>query len=327
MGRLLPQLPGYEVVNRIGEGAGATISLGVERASRRQVAIKQVVSENEETDKFVTQAENEYEVAHQLDHPFLRKYYDIVRVKKWFKTREVFLVMEYIDGQRLEENVPSSHVDRVKIFIDVAEGLRAMHAAGFVHADIKPNNILLVPGNGVKIIDFGQSCPIGHRKERIQGTPDYMAPEQINRHPLDHRTDIYNLGASMYWTFTGKFFETGMQAAEPGSPQHVIAGRRDSQPPHELNPDIPLALSKLIMECCANRQDQRPRDMKAVISRLETAMHTLEKRAAETAANDKPSSGGPPGGDDEISGVSAAPPPDHADDTFWADLGIDPGPH
>lgn len=323
MGRLLPQLPGYEVMNRIGEGAGAVISLGVEAASRKQVAIKHVLNHDNENEKFVIQAENEYEIAHGLDHPGIRKYYEIFRTKKWFKTRELFLIMEYIDGVRLEDHVPETFAERIQLFIEVAEALQAVHHAGYVHADIKPNNILICPDGRVKIIDFGQSCPLGHRKDRIQGTPDYMAPEQINRHPLDQRTDIYNLGASMYLAFTGKYFETMISLAEPGSPKHEIESRRANLPPHEINEDIPLALSKLISECCEARPDNRPRDMKAVISRLQTALHTLDRREnGADAKKPKPK----PKPVAEKPKVPDVPADDDADDTFWEDLGLDDPP-
>lgn len=271
-------LPGFEYVGRIGEGAGATICKALERATLRTVAIKHVRNEDGQQEKFIVQAENEYEVAHQLHHPFLREYYDIKYVKKWLKTKDVYLIMEYVDGERLEDRVPEELEDRIRVFIDVAEGLHCMHTAGYAHADIKPNNIMLLPDGHVKIIDFGQSCKLGHRKERIQGTPDYIAPEQVNRHPIDQRTDIYNLGATMYQVFTGKHFETVMSSAEPGMRKHEVEARRDRVPPHELNPEIPLALSKLIVECCATAQSERPDSMKAVKSRLETALHTLERR-------------------------------------------------
>ena len=72
----------------------------------------------------------------------------------------------------VEEAIVRRIEEKVAVFMKVAEGLHAMHRHGFVHADIKPNNVLLSPDGGLKIIDFGQSCPMGHRKERIQGTPD-----------------------------------------------------------------------------------------------------------------------------------------------------------
>lgn len=279
---VLPQLAGYELIAPLGRGAGATISLAQELATRRAVAVKHVVCREPEDARFLAQAETEFRVASQLDHPSLRKCYDMVRVRRWLKTRELFLIMEYVDGVRLEDECPERLEEIVKIFMRVADGLHAMHLAGFAHADIKPNNILLCAGGDIKIIDFGQSCPLGHQKERLQGTPDFMAPEQVERRNIDHRTDIFNLGASMYWVVTGKWFRTMISTAPTAAKKIEIESRRGSEPPSELNPHIPLSLSKLIMECCEPNPEARPPDMRKVSSRLEVVLHLLGQRERGT---------------------------------------------
>ncbi len=291
MPRTFAQLPGYEVVKRIGRGAGAIIYEARENTTRRTVAVKHVVRHGPKDDRFIEQAEIEYQVAHQLDHPYLRKCYDVFRIRRWLKTRELFLIMELVDGQRLDNHYqtpPTKDIARVvELFIRVAEGLQAMHKHGYVHADIKPNNILLTSDGGVKIIDFGQSCPVGHIKKRIQGTPDYIAPEQVALAPLDQRTDVYNLGATMYWVLTGKAFSTILPGAPAGSKKVTIEARRGNAPPHESNPEVPLPFSRLIMECCASDRDQRPADMGKVISRLETILMLIHRRQ-ESAASPPP---------------------------------------
>jgi len=288
MSRTLVNLPGYEMVRRIGRGAGAIIYEGRRLSDRSRLAIKHVVRRGPSEDRFIEQTENEYNVAHRLDHPNLRRYYELVRVRRWLKTRELFLLMEYVEGETLEVRCkrrppPREFDELMAIFTEVAQGLQAMHRSGFVHADIKPNNVLLSPA-GVKIIDFGQSCPIGFRKQRIQGTPDYIAPEQVARHPLDQRTDVFNLGATMYWVVTGKWFRTLLNMGETGAKKIEIDARSGSEPPVQVNPDVPLALSRLIMECCAPRPDDRPQDMKEVISRLELTRHLLRKEASASSA-------------------------------------------
>lgn len=275
--RVLPQLQGYEIVDWLGKGAHATINLAVERSTRRKVAIKHLVRRTAADDKFLAQAETEFAIAQAVDHPTLRKCFEMVRVRKWLKTSELFLIMEYVDGETLEQVCPERMADIVALFIRIAEGLNAMHRAGFAHCDIKPINILLTEDGSPKIIDFGQSCPLGTVKERIQGTPDYIAPEQLERKPIDHRTDIYNFGATMYWVFTGKAFATKMQVAPVGTKKIDVDARRGSDPPHEINPKVPLALSTLILECCEESPEARPRDMKQVIARLEVAQHLCER--------------------------------------------------
>jgi len=287
--RSIPQLPGYEIVERLGRGAGASISLAIERSTRRRVAIKHVVRHGPRDDRFVQQAENEFEVAHQLEHPYLRQYYDLVRVRKWMKTRELFLIMQYVDGVRLEDHCPEDLDQKVDIFVKVAEGLHAMHRQGYLHADIKPNNILLTTDGELKIIDFGQSCPTGHRKDRIQGTPDYIAPEQVRRDTLDERTDVYNFGATLYWVVTGKWFKTVMPAAPAAARKITLDAQRGNEPPNEVNSDIPVPLSRLIMDCCEPVPADRPRDMREIISRLELVQH-LRARKQDTAASSEPQS-------------------------------------
>ncbi|MCK4340769.1 MAG: serine/threonine protein kinase [Phycisphaerae bacterium] len=291
--RSIPLLPGYEIIERIGRGAGAVISLARDITDGRRVAIKHIVRQTPEDDRFIAQAENEYEVARRFKHPYLRRCYDIVRVRKWLKTRQLLLIMEYVDGVRLEDHRPESLEQVVPIFKKVAEGLHELHNYGFAHADIKPNNILLAKDGGLKIIDFGQSCPLGHTKERVQGTPDYMAPEQVHRAAIDQRTDVFNLGATMYWVVTGKWFKTLMPVAPAASKKIAIEADRGNDPPHQLNPETPLPLSKLIMECCEMAKDNRPRDMREVLSRLEMVQHLLTRSRPRRARRSRGS--GQPG--------------------------------
>src|SRR5205809_142124 len=81
-----------------------------------------------------------------------------------------------------------------------SSGLEALHHMGYIHCDLKPNNILVDPGGQVKVIDLGQACKVGTAKSRIQGTPDFIAPEQVKCEAVTARTDVFNLGATMYWT-------------------------------------------------------------------------------------------------------------------------------
>ena len=275
--RAIPLLPGYEVISRIGRGAGAVISLARDSLQGRHVAVKHIVRKGPEDDRFIAQAENEYAVARQLDHPYLRKCYDLVRLRRWLRVRELVLVMEYVDGDRLEDECPRDLPTVLDVFRKVAEGLAALHEYGYAHADIKPNNILLTPGGGLKIIDFGQSCPLGFAKERIQGTPDFIAPEQVYRAEIDQRTDVYNLGATMYWVVTGKWFRTLVTVAPPTATRIPLQSQRNNDPPHELNPLIPLPLSRLILDCCEAAKDRRPRDMREVLSRLEVVEHLVSR--------------------------------------------------
>lgn len=196
-------LAGYEILSRFGEGAGSVIYAGRHPRTNKVYALKHVVRAHPEDQKYLDQAIQEYEVASQLTHEGLRKAIKLIKKHKWFKTNEVIVVLEPVNGKSLLDHRPEQRKILFHIFRNAAEALMALHDQGYVHADVKPNNILVTANGGVKLIDFGQSCKMGAVKERIQGTPEYMAPEQLNRGALDGRTDIYNLAATLYWCLTG----------------------------------------------------------------------------------------------------------------------------
>jgi serine/threonine-protein kinase len=148
-----------------------------------------------------------------------------------------------------------------------------MNAKGFVHSDMKPNNIVLSPEGVVKVIDMGQSCPLGTIKARIQGTPDYIAPEQVHRRPLDARTDVYNFGAALYWVLTGKPIPTAL----PQRGSMTMNADLSIVPPENINNQVPASLNKLVMDCIETQPKNRPNSMNDVASRLSLIGHTLRK--------------------------------------------------
>lgn len=271
MGKDILDIGGFTILRRIGTGARSTIYLATDEEDDATVALKRVIFEKSEDARVFEQVETEYKVAHQIDHPYLRKCYKLKKIRSMFKAKELLLSMEYFDGQTLEEFPTLSLGDVLLVFRMVASGLAAMHQHGFVHCDIKPNNILLAKSGSIKIIDLGQSCKIGTTKQRIQGTPDYIAPEQVRRKPLGPKTDIFNLGATMYWALTGKHAPTLIPKKNKfGLP--VTEARRA---PHELKKQLPLGISKLVMDCIEDDPANRPRNMMNVISRLDLMVHSI----------------------------------------------------
>ena len=142
----------------------------------------------------------------------------------------------------------------------------------------------------IKIIDLGQSCKIGTTKRRIQGTPAYIAPEQVRRKPLGPRTDIFNLGATMYWALTGKNVPTLI----PKRNRTLIPKKnatlgmvipRNYPAPHELKKRIPIGISRLVMDCVKDNPTQRPPNMMMVISRLDLMIHSLLGSKIKTNKN------------------------------------------
>ncbi len=276
----LPELDDYEIISCLGYGARSTIYAVSEKKTGQVYALKRVVRKSPEDDRFLEQAEQEYAIASQFDHPALRRCIRLIRKRKMLKTSELQMLMELVDGTSLDVHRPNSLTKQIRIFLQVASGLAAMHRLGFVHADIKPNNILVNEHMLVKIIDFGQSCTIGTVKQRIQGTPDYIAPEQVGRGPLTAATDVFNFGATMYWCVTDHHIPTLI-------PKKKVDGEKDKprelRKPHELNPKIPMPLSRLIEDCVQNRPSHRPPDFSTVIPRLELALTVTESEATVVA--------------------------------------------
>ncbi len=270
-----------------------------------------MVRNTADDERFFKQTETEYKVSSKVDHLHLRRSYLIRRVRKRLVVKELLLVMEYVDGLNLEKARPNRLSTFLTLFRNVAMGLEALHASGYVHTDIKPTNIMIARGGVVKIIDFGQACPLHHRKERIQGTPDYIAPEQVRRLTLDRRTDVFNLGATMYWALTSEKYPTEIRGTDARGGINVITSHKPIAP-IELNDKIPVSLSKLVMECCRENPAERPTDMKQVIERLGVARKLWTKfrkslRAGQDAAATPPVE------------AASAPPMEPNDDGFDAE--------
>jgi len=272
------KLLNYEVLEKLGEGARSTIYAVMDPLTKQNFALKHVIREDSKDIRFVEQMENEFAISRLFNHPNLRRSYDLKIIKSMLlKVNEAFLIMELFNGKALDVHLPPSLVDIVDCFIQAAQGLKAMHVMGYVHCDIKPNNILRNDSGMVKVIDFGQSAKIGTVKERIQGTPDFIAPEQVTRRPVSVQTDVFNLGATLYWSLTGKHIPTAYTVNKKGENSFLLDTRIDT--PQDLNSKVPGALSNLVMECIATKAQKRPAEMDQVITRLELAKHVLTRPA------------------------------------------------
>lgn len=272
---------GFTIIKRLGTGARSTIYLATDEQNKTKVALKRVIFERPEDARVFEQVETEYKIARRIDHPYVRKCYKLKKMRSLFKVKELLLSMELFDGKNLEDSPTLSLLDVLLVFRMVASGLHAMHQQGLVHCDIKPNNILLSKAGSIKIIDLGQSCRIGTKKQRIQGTPDYIAPEQVRRKPLGPKTDIFNLGATMYWALTGHNVPTLI----PKKDSFGLPIQQTSRAPHEVKKRIPVGISKLVMDCVKDNPAERPRNMMTVISRLDMMVHSILGDRTKTNKN------------------------------------------
>jgi serine/threonine-protein kinase len=270
---------GYQVMEYLGSGARSTTWRVRHNATGKVYALKRTTKQPGDDTRYLEQAMNEFQLAQRFDHPAVRKYFKLKKGRRLFRLNEIYLFMEMCEGASCQANRPTDVGKVALIFEAVAEGLAHMHAHGFVHCDMKPNNVIVAPDGTVKVIDFGQSCRIGTVKERIQGTPDFISPEQVNRRPVDARTDIFNFGATLYWTLTGTPIPTIMP--KQSESVQLLQDLRVT-PVDQINSAVPPALARLVLDCIEMTPARRPANAKDVAAKLDLIAHQL-KRANGTA--------------------------------------------
>ncbi len=261
-----PKLSGmeYRVVKPLGTGAGSTIlEIADRKRGGERFALKVVKRQDADDDIYIAQAQVEFEAGQKLNHPSISKIYDC-RLKRtlFLKVTGVELLMELVDGKTLDELEAPTISHLVLIFNQVADALVHMHRRGVFHGDLKPSNIMVTKDGRVKLIDFGTAWLKGQEKQRIQGTPQYMAPEQLTMKVVDERTDVYNFGATMYRMFTGNYANPG------GNPRAGVNSKVKLEPPTKFNPNIPNKLNDVILACLILSPDRRPSEMHDVQRKL-----------------------------------------------------------
>jgi serine/threonine protein kinase len=249
----------FQVIGPLGTGAHSSI-LHIRRAAdSKHYALKVVPIGGPEDQKFLDQAEHEFKVAQMLDHPNLIKIYALEIQKDWlFRVKKVHVLIEYVNGKTLDQ-LPRIGLPRlVQIFERIAAGLVHMHRRQVCHADLKPNNVILSRTGEVKIIDYGLAWIKGEGKNRVQGTPEYMAPETAKSRMVNERSDIYNFGALMYRLVTWRLPPPTVSVEEGGGVVDAKVWERLFKPVTEYAPDAPPALCDLIHRCLLYKAHGRP---------------------------------------------------------------------
>jgi serine/threonine protein kinase len=198
----------YDLLEKIAEGGMGIVYRGRNRATGEIVAVKVVPQHLLSNPVVLKRFEQEYIIAHSIDHPNIVKALDFGRDGE---TR--FLVMEFVEGeslgQKIERDGKMGEDEAIRVITQVALGLQQAHKLGLIHRDVKPDNVLLTTDGEVKLTDLGLVKEIEAnlnltRTGRGLGTPHFMAPEQFrNAKKADIRCDIYSLGATLYMMVTG----------------------------------------------------------------------------------------------------------------------------
>jgi tRNA A-37 threonylcarbamoyl transferase component Bud32 len=248
----------YELVELLGYGGMAEVRRAYDQVLRRRVAVKIIhpaqLRDPVNRERFVREAQ----VAAGLQHPNTVAVFDVGD-----DAGRPFIVMELIDGQNLADRIRDegrlSVDETVPIVAGVLAGLQAAHDRGLVHRDVKPSNILLPAGGGVKLVDFGIATVVAEAAapltagDDVLGTPRYLAPERVTGQRATPASDIYSLGAVTYECLTGRppFVADGPVALA------VAHQREPVRPLGEIAPDIPRNIAAVVERALA--KDPRSR--------------------------------------------------------------------
>jgi serine/threonine protein kinase len=282
------RLGNYRVLKLLGSGAMGLVFQAEDVTLKRQVALKTMkktqAAQEVNRKRFLREAQAAAAIEH--DH--------IVTIYQVNEDRGVpYLAMKLLLGETLEDRLNREgklSVDEIlRIGQEIAEGLAEAHERGLIHRDVKPANIWLEEGRDrVKIVDFGLALacddpsallPVGNgptgralasdarltQTNFMVGTPMYMSPEQADAAPdVDHRCDLFSLGGVLYRMSTGEL-------PFPGKTTKIVLNalaNKTPRPPIENNPEVPQALSDLIMQLLSKKRDERPRNARVVVASL-----------------------------------------------------------
>ena len=282
-------LAGYKVLRVLGRGAGSFVYEAKDAVGAR-VALKHTPRNKPEDDRHVQQAIHEYNIAKLFDHDNIRRVEklistrsmgsvkDMIRNRSPLVTNDVVVVMEMVEGETLEQHPIHDLLKVCRMFLEVAHGLQAMHEAGYVHADLKPANIMFTKQGKAKLIDLGLACKEGLIRQRIHGTRGFIAPEQAIRQPVTHLSDVFSFGATMYNMLTKHFVPTVLKVhATADAPAATMNAKGEFPSARDLNPAVPPALSSLIMQCVRRKPKERPEKMADVHARLWMSITQIER--------------------------------------------------
>lgn len=282
----------YRLLELLGKGEMSSVYLAQHVRMKRRCAIKVLPAHKVRETSYLGRFHREAEAVAQLDHPNIVRAYD-VDVEEEGGAEIHYLVMEYVVGKSLEktvnENGPLSVIAAADTIRQAASGVAHAHAAGLVHRDIKPGNLLIDKTGVVKLLDLGlarffkdpdrESLTIKH-DEKVLGTADYLAPEQaVDSHSVDERADIYALGCTLFFALTGRppFVEGTLV-------QRLLAHQTQTPPAiSEFRDNCPDELTKIIHKMMA----KEPNDRYQSASEVEQALGRFLVEHADRAWREK----------------------------------------
>ncbi|MGZ4635354.1 Stk1 family PASTA domain-containing Ser/Thr kinase [Oryzihumus sp.] len=258
----------YRVLSHIADGGMASVYVALDQRLDREVALKVMRPGLASDETFVSRFRREARSAARLSHPHVVAVYD-----QGEDGSEVFLAMELVNGHTLRQVMKSEGPLTPRAALDildpVLQALAAAHAAGLIHRDVKPENVILREDGMVKVADFGLARAVSAHTSTSQtgsllGTVAYLSPEQVERGIADARSDVYAAGLLLFEMLTGTKAYTGE------TPIHVAYQHVHSQVPAPSSrmPSVPPELDELVARATSRDPDERPRDAGEFLAEL-----------------------------------------------------------
>ena len=268
----------YSIDRELGRGGMGVVFLAREVHLDRWVAIKLLPPERAQVAGLRERFLREARLAAKLSHPNIIPIHSVEEAGQF-----VFYVMAFVDGEtltaRVQDRGPLPSTEGTRVLREAAWALAYAHAQGFVHRDVKPDNILLENGSGrVIVADFGIAAALNEAAhDGVSGTPEFMSPEQVLGGVIDARSDLYSLGATAYFAFSGRLPIEGRSTTE------VLARQVTAQaePLTSLGVAVPRKVAALVDRCLAKEPDQRPASAQALAEQLALALE--QRREAPPA--------------------------------------------
>jgi len=274
----LLQLENYRITEQINAGPNALIYRGVRKNDNHKVVVK-ILRNEYPTLEQISSLRQEYKITQVLNNAEgIVKSLELERYQ-----RSYALILEDVTGKSLKQLLAAEKLklrEILRIFIKLAETLEEIHKIPVIHKDIKPSNIIVNNETGqVKLTDFGiasQLCketPTASNSNFVEGTLAYMSPEQTGRmnRAIDYRSDYYSLGASLYESLTGRLPFTTKEPMELVHCHLAI----NPKPPREIDPEIPEALSDIVMKLLAKNAEERYQSAEGLKYDLEKCFQQL----------------------------------------------------
>jgi eukaryotic-like serine/threonine-protein kinase len=279
------RIPGFQILEKLGSGAMATVFKARQLSLDRTVAVKVLPKRLSENPEYVARFYKEGKAAAKLNHRNIVQAIDVGEAGGYH-----YFVMEYVKGKTvyddLTKNKAYDETDALDIIIQIAEALEHAHARGLIHRDVKPKNVMITEDGVAKLADMGLAREAADKEAaqmeagRAYGTPYYISPEQIRGElDIDFRADIYSLGGMFYHMVTGR---VPFEAATPSAVMHKHL-KEQLVPPDHINSNLSVGVAEVIEVMMAKNRKERYGSVKLLLEDLrniqagETPLHAHQK--------------------------------------------------